>query len=57
MVTVNAADAALTIEVFTADRACARTVYAPPVDQLCGADVTPAASHPEFVPSPQVNMY
>jgi hypothetical protein len=57
MVTDSAPEVPDVTEVFTADRACAVTEYVFAVDQLCEADVVPVASHPELVPSPQLNRY
>ena len=57
IVTDSAAEVPETTEVFTADRACAVTLNDPVAVQLCEADVVPAASHPELVPSPQLIRY
>jgi hypothetical protein len=56
MFTVSAPDNELSTELFVADRACAVTLY-DPADQLCEAEVVPVDSHPELLPSPQLNWY
>jgi hypothetical protein len=55
--TLSPVDTVEVTEVFTDERACAVTLDDPVEVQLCEADVVPAASHPELVPSPQLIRY
>ena len=55
--TAKPPDTADVADGFADDCACTVTVYDPGALQACEAVVVPALSHPELVPSPQLNSY